>query len=159
MTSSDWPLGALLRQHRVRAGFSKREAAKRAGISEGMWRKLENGYFTVRAGDRYDLVASDPERRGTTPETVVNVARAVELDVDTALVAAGFDPMPAASEVPDEPVDIEARAQFDAFYKTFEKAWGPEVARAAMREAYRRRDAARKISPERTSGATESGIG
>lgn len=63
--------------------MSKREAAKRADISESRWRQLELGYESVR-GNEYPVK--------TTPETVVNIARALALDPGEMLELAGFDP-------------------------------------------------------------------
>lgn len=44
------PWGALLTQALGRAGLSAREAARRAGISEGRWRQIAGGYQVVSAG-------------------------------------------------------------------------------------------------------------
>ncbi len=61
----------------------KREAAKRAGISEARWRQLERGFESVR-GIEVDV--------RTTPETVARVASAVGLDINEMLELAGFNP-------------------------------------------------------------------
>jgi transcriptional regulator with XRE-family HTH domain len=44
------PWGALLSQALGRANLSAREAARRAGISEGRWRQIASGYQVVSAG-------------------------------------------------------------------------------------------------------------
>ena len=44
------PWGALLTRALGRAKLSAREAAKRAGISEGRWRQIASGYQVVSAG-------------------------------------------------------------------------------------------------------------
>jgi hypothetical protein len=44
------PWGALITDSRRRARLSAREAARRAGISEGRWRQLAGGYQVVSAG-------------------------------------------------------------------------------------------------------------
>ena len=77
----DWPLGPALK--RARGTMAIREAARRAGISEGRWRQLEVGY---QSNGQYRIPIS------TTAKTVVAAANAVDLDVGAALSAAGFDP-------------------------------------------------------------------
>lgn len=44
------PWGALLTKALPRAKLSAREAARRAGISEGRWRQIAGGYQVVSAG-------------------------------------------------------------------------------------------------------------
>lgn len=44
------PWGALLTNALSRARLSAREAARRAGISEGRWRQIAGGYQVVSAG-------------------------------------------------------------------------------------------------------------
>ena len=44
------PWGALITKALVRAKLSAREAARRAGISEGRWRQIASGYQVVSAG-------------------------------------------------------------------------------------------------------------
>jgi hypothetical protein len=44
------PWGALLTKALGRAKLSAREAARRAGISEGRWRQIAGGYQVVSAG-------------------------------------------------------------------------------------------------------------
>jgi hypothetical protein len=44
------PWGALLTAALRRAGLSAREAARRAGISEGRWRQITGGYQVVSPG-------------------------------------------------------------------------------------------------------------
>ena len=44
------PWGALLTKALSRAKLSAREAARRAGISEGRWRQIAGGYQVVSAG-------------------------------------------------------------------------------------------------------------
>lgn len=44
------PWGALITESLHRAGLSAREAARRAGISEGRWRQITGGYQVVSAG-------------------------------------------------------------------------------------------------------------
>jgi transcriptional regulator with XRE-family HTH domain len=77
------PLGALLEEARLRKALSKREAARRAGISEGRWRQVVTGI--QKAGTVN--VAVNPRAN-----TVVAMARAVDVDPEAALVAAGFPP-------------------------------------------------------------------
>lgn len=42
-----WNVGKKIQEKREKLGISKREAARRAGISEAWWRQLENGYITT----------------------------------------------------------------------------------------------------------------
>ncbi len=44
------PWGALITESLRRAGLSAREAARRAGLSEGRWRQITGGYQVVSAG-------------------------------------------------------------------------------------------------------------
>jgi transcriptional regulator with XRE-family HTH domain len=82
-----WPLGDMLRRARGnpgRPGFiSQREAARRAGISEGRWRQIEAGHRFV-GGQRV--------RETTSASRVARMARAVGIDEHAAVVAAGLDP-------------------------------------------------------------------
>lgn len=77
----DWPLGPALKQARGR--MSIREAARRAGISEGRWRQLESGY---QGSKQY------PSPVTTKAPTVIAMAKAVGLHVREALELADFDP-------------------------------------------------------------------
>ncbi|MCU1647113.1 MAG: hypothetical protein JWN03_7388 [Nocardia sp.] len=85
-----WEFGRRVEAARETAGLSKREAAKRAGISESRWRQLEAGHETVR-GQTYPVK--------TTPETVAHIADAVGASREELLEAAGFDP--AMADIPD----------------------------------------------------------
>jgi hypothetical protein len=44
------PWGVVITAARKRAGLSAREAARRAGISEGRWRQIADGYQVVSPG-------------------------------------------------------------------------------------------------------------
>lgn len=88
-------LGQLLEEARGRAGISKREAARRAGISEGRWRQVVTGVQSA-AGM---IVPVNPR-----PITVVAMARAVAVDERAALRAAGLDDqiVPASATAPPD---------------------------------------------------------
>lgn len=73
--ASGAPLGDLLERARKELGISGREAARRAGISDGRWRQVIRG-------------ESVPAR------TVVAMALAVEVDPAAALNAAGLTTSP-----------------------------------------------------------------
>lgn len=140
--SDTWPLGPVLKAARERAGISKREAARRAAVyrgetfSEQLWRRLETGYYTVQ-GERIPLTGRDGANKGAGADTVRAAALAVNLDVGYALTLVGY---PATTfDKPVDPVD-EATREFKGIYATFEKAWGPERAREAMRRALSDRD-------------------
>ncbi|WP_280273433.1 helix-turn-helix domain-containing protein [Nocardia wallacei] len=81
--TDQWELGRRMEQGRLAAGLSKRQAAKRAGISDGRWRQLEAGVETIR-GKTFPVK--------TTPETVARIASALQQPVDELLEVAGFDP-------------------------------------------------------------------
>lgn len=96
--------GALLRAARQRADLSIREAAKSAGVSEGLWRQTELGHRNVGNG------ISVPVHTG--PAKLRNMAEAVGADVAAVLRAAGHDesagtngprrPVPSPWEPPDQ---------------------------------------------------------
>lgn len=81
MATREWPLGDYIREHR--GGMSIRAAARRAGISEGWWRRAESGTQTV-AGIEQDITVK--------AETIAKIARAVNADVAEALRLGGHDP-------------------------------------------------------------------
>lgn len=74
-------LGDYLRERRGQ--MSKREAARRAGISETRWRHIEAGTQRVAGADIPITVR---------PDNVAAASRAVGADVATALDLAGYDP-------------------------------------------------------------------
>ncbi|WP_165243155.1 helix-turn-helix domain-containing protein [Corynebacterium lizhenjunii] len=83
MTSiSQWRAGQLLQSHREQSGLSKAEAARRAGLSESWWRRLETG-INIRKGEEVPVKAS--------PEALYRAARAVGLSPIVVLEAAGMD--------------------------------------------------------------------
>lgn len=135
MTSPTWPLGPVLERAREDAGLSKRAAAKRAGISEQLWRRLETGYYTVQ-GRQIPLGGTDGENKGARPETLRDVALAVGLNVREVLALVGYEPT--AADPKADPL-ADAEDEFRALYATFERAWGPDKADAVMRRVYRDR--------------------
>jgi hypothetical protein len=66
------PEGMLITDARKRARLSGREAARRAGISEGRWRQIVNGYIVVAKGV-YSPVAGAPAN------TVARMAQTVDV--------------------------------------------------------------------------------
>jgi transcriptional regulator with XRE-family HTH domain len=76
-------VGQALGAARVKAGLSKREAARTAGMSEGWWRHLESGRIPQRDGS---FVAPNPR-----DETLIAAARAVGLRPRYVLDLAGRD--------------------------------------------------------------------
>ena len=68
------PEGALIEAARREAGLSVREAARRAGISEGWWRQVVKGYQSMAGGGHgpvhapADTVAKMAAVVGVTPE-------------------------------------------------------------------------------------------
>lgn len=72
-----------IRQARSRQGLSRKEASKRAGVSEGVWRNVETGIQHVAGvGSR---------QYSTTATTVARMASAVKLDPMEVVAAAGLD--------------------------------------------------------------------
>lgn len=78
----EWPLGAFIRE--ARGTLSIREAARRAGISEGRWRQVELGYQQVGGGI---TVPVQPR-----PQTLAAMCKAISADVAHALQLAGHNP-------------------------------------------------------------------
>jgi len=76
------PHGRLLEA--ARGGMSKREAARRAGISEGRWRQVVTGVQSAGG----TTIPVNPRR-----ETLIAMAKAVQADVDDVLKAAGMEPV------------------------------------------------------------------
>lgn len=74
--NSPWPLGPVLEAARTARGLATKEAARRAGVSDTLWRSLERG-FELRKGVRF--------RVSPRPETVVKVCRVVGIDPKRAL--------------------------------------------------------------------------
>ena len=66
------PEGMLITDASKRARLSGREAARRAGISEGRWRQIVNGYIVVAKGV-YSPVAGAPAN------TVARMAQTVDV--------------------------------------------------------------------------------
>lgn len=64
------PEGVLIESAREDAGLSKREAARRAGISEGWWRTVVKGYQSLGGGDRGAV-------RDTPAKTIAKMAAVV----------------------------------------------------------------------------------
>jgi transcriptional regulator with XRE-family HTH domain len=98
-------LGALVEAARKQAGISKREAARRAGISEGRWRQIVTG---IQKAGEVDIPVN-PRRT-----TVEAMARAVGVNPDRAIVAAGFEParrpQPDEAEIDKTPLDPDVVA-------------------------------------------------
>jgi transcriptional regulator with XRE-family HTH domain len=63
------PEGELIRSALAQTGLSARKAAKKAGISEGRWRQIVNGYQVAAKGVYIPVVGS--------PERVAAMAKAV----------------------------------------------------------------------------------
>ena len=80
------PHGRLLETAREQLGYSKRRAAAEAGISEARWRQIVTGIR--RAGGGVTLPVNPR------PETLASMARAVDVQPDVVLRAAGLDAPP-----------------------------------------------------------------
>lgn len=135
MTSPTWPLGPVLTRAREEAGLSKRAAARRAGISEQLWRRLETGYYTVQ-GERIPINGRDGQNKGAGAETIAAAALAVLLDPREALALVGYAPDAAID--PEDPVAVPL-AQLRQAVEDIRKAWGNDAADAALHRLYRDR--------------------
>jgi len=88
------PWGALLTKALAKARLSAREAARRAGISEGRWRQIASGYQVVSAGVYAPVHGPAPTLArmaavaGVTPAQLKRAGRA---DAATALAKADAD--------------------------------------------------------------------
>jgi hypothetical protein len=106
MVTPQKQVGAKVEQARVSKGLGKRAAARYAGVSESRWRQVETG-------EQYRDGKKIPTR--TSPDILVKMARAMELDAGEILELYGFDPE-AAEYVPDNradqmPVNADAPSQ------------------------------------------------
>lgn len=75
MTPDEWRTAIGAKVEEARAGRSVRSMAKRAGISEGLWRQIESGQRPIRRGE-YETV--NPKQT-----TVIAVCDALSLPRDT----------------------------------------------------------------------------
>ena len=82
---AEWPLGAVIKAARERAGLSVREAAGHAEFSPTTWTSIETGTRIKRGGGEHE-----PTR--PKPGVIVAAANVVGVAVDTALELAGYDP-------------------------------------------------------------------
>lgn len=88
-----WPLGPVLEKARIERGLATREAARRAGFSDTLWRTLERGY-ELRKGTKFP---ASPRAN-----TVAAAAKVVGIPVDSALSLAGLSVRDLGPE-PDAP--------------------------------------------------------
>lgn len=100
------PEGKLITDARKRARLSGREAARRAGISEGRWRQIVNGYMVVTkgvyspvVGAPADTVARMAHSVDVTPEQLEEAGRA---DAAEELRKLNAGDRAAAGQVPDD---------------------------------------------------------
>jgi transcriptional regulator with XRE-family HTH domain len=77
------PHGAILEDARESRGIKKRDAARRAGISEALWRQYVTGVRSVARGVTMPV--------STTKESLRKMANAVGADPVEVLRAAGHD--------------------------------------------------------------------
>lgn len=148
-TRNDWPFGPELRRHREARGLSVKAAARRAeGVSDGRWYQLEKGYQQL-GGQHIPI--------GTTPATVVAVAKAIEWDVNEALAVAGFDPIDVPTEklsplqkITDDELLAEVQRRMKGLRHDLEAA---ETARASA-EAQAQEALRRGNDPERWAPGT-----
>jgi transcriptional regulator with XRE-family HTH domain len=100
------PEGKLITDARKRARLSGREAARRAGISEGRWRQIVNGYMVVTkgvyspvVGAPADTIARMAQSVDVTPEQLEQVGRA---DAAEELRRLNADARAVADQAPDD---------------------------------------------------------
>ena len=100
MTTHDqWLPGQLLQQAREHGGLSKAEAARRSGLSESWWRRLETG-VNIRNGKRIPISAS--------PEALAKAAQGVGLPINRIFDAANIATTPTSEDCHAE-IAAEAR--------------------------------------------------
>ncbi|MGH8570999.1 MAG: helix-turn-helix domain-containing protein [Gammaproteobacteria bacterium] len=116
MAVSDGPFGEQLRQHRERAGMTKAEAARVAGVSAARWGQVEAG--RERKGG-YEI----PTRPGR--EWVIKAARAVGWSEGAALAAASHPSAAASSDPPVSPW----RAELDRLWSRTSSAQQQAIVR------------------------------
>lgn len=133
-----WPLGPVVRTARETAGWSEREAGKRAGIAAATWKALETG--------------QRPNGDQTRPQSsaVIKAARALRLDVNQALELAGYDPRlenpdfnpsarngapPKSQRAVGEMIDRLTPRQYDAVVEIVESMLRPDGAEEPTRSA------------------------
>jgi hypothetical protein len=85
-----WDFGKRI--EKARGSMSTRAAAKLAGLSEGRWRQLEDGYQKLGGY----VVPARPTRR-----TVIGIADAFGIPRAELLLLAGIEPQPADETVAD----------------------------------------------------------
>lgn len=87
------PWGRIIDDARKRAGLSVRKAASVAGISEGRWRQIVNGYQAAGQGQTVivegpdDTVARMAEAVGVSPDQLRAVGRGRAAEVLTGLLS------------------------------------------------------------------------
>lgn len=83
-TQEQWhQLGSVIAERRVTLGLSKREAARRAGISDTLWAHMEKGERQIAPG-----VSIPPSPRH---ETMARIARALEVSLSDLYAVIGRD--------------------------------------------------------------------
>lgn len=110
------PEGRLIADAMKRSGLSGRKAAALAGISEGRFRQIVNGYQVVRAGVYVpvegppDTVARLAQTVGVTPEQLDEAGRADAAEELRALPAER-DPaaLPSLEQIAERQRELEAR--------------------------------------------------
>ena len=109
MTTPDqWLPGQLLQQAREYNGLSKAEAARRSGLSESWWRRLETG-INIRNGQKIRVTA--------TPEALAKAAQGVNLPVNQIFEAAGLEtttPTNLSDEITTEAKRLPSHLQREA---------------------------------------------
>ncbi len=131
------PLGALLEQAREARGLSKREAARRAGISDGRWRQVVSG--EQKSGEL--TIPVNPRA-----STVISMARAVGVDEGEALRAAGLPE--ARTEEPRRVIMTESSVELDLVERLIAEIYAnrsmPEERKHELVRLIRRAEAARE---------------
>jgi transcriptional regulator with XRE-family HTH domain len=92
------PWGALITAALARNGLSAREAARRAGLSEGRWRQITGGYQVVSPGVYAEVrgPAATLARMAAVADVTPAQLRAAGRDDAASLLASRQDPEPGA---------------------------------------------------------------
>jgi transcriptional regulator with XRE-family HTH domain len=112
------PYGALIEAAREAAGLSRREAARRAGISDAWWRYVVQGWQNGPISGASDTVAKMARVVGVTPEQLEtegnrsDAARVLRESLSAGAPAAPRDLPAAGARGDDDPVDDAAARLF-----------------------------------------------
>lgn len=116
---TEWKLGPYLLRYRRAKNLSARQAAKKAGISDGRWRQVENGYQSIAAGQTIPVMPK--------PETLFKMLRALDAPVEEGMQLVGY-------QLSDYPWLTEEAATTEATDKQDDLTWFSSLPRSEREE-------------------------